>query len=660
MSIPSITACLRTVASSNLERIKAVIIMDRVLSPMSTINANAIAPDTVERRNQGLRSFELSPAKSISHRDVENVPEGRLYERSSSPCLAEATFNMDDTHFSAFSAVPNQDMTQFAQMRQSPQRKSPTKSRPQTPHNGELTQSTVFQTPRSSRRNHSQEDHSPSPTPRRPKSRHEGDTTNLLLDFTEQINGFYQPHPKSSTRRTSPLKSSRTQPDLASYTADLRTPSPKKHNRNQMANLLDLDDIPSVDPLPTPRSRPSITDRQHEALKSQFQAEVTSLKATLSGKEAEVASLKHSVSDAERRVGEALEELREGRNRIEDLEAQKLEWEKRDKEMQDVCRSVKQEIMHSEQERETLEKSLHDAESRAIEAESKLSVDTNSVGTTDPAANPDEPNISTPAQGPAAGSAEVDAAVNRVAQELHALYKNKHETKVKALKKSYEARWERKLQDLSTQVSDLTKENEDLKLGRDATMTGVVPGGLASQASAQSPKSPSKRASTFTEDFAKASEMLKEEHAAAMASLNAQLETSKADREALASQLEGSRQEMAELVAATEEMINLQAEQSILMQQAPAPSEEEQSVPRSAQRIRNPSFSRSVSGGAPGASAAGGSSGMTPRSRPLSGAPSNGGAGESRIGRGGFGARSFGRSGIMNNIERMGRGRVQD
>ena len=637
--------------------------MERVLSPMSTINANAIAPDTVERRNQGLRSFELSPAKSVSHRGVENVPEGRFYETPSSPCQAEATFNMDDTHFSAFSAVPNQDMTQFAQIRQSPQRKSPTKSRPQTPHNGEQTQSNVFQTPRSSRRNHSQEDHSPSPTPRRPKSRHEGDTTNLLLDFTEQINGFSQPHLKSPTRRTSPLKSSRTQPDLASYTADLRTPSPKKHNRCQMANLLDLDDIPSVDPLPTPRSRPSITDRQHEALKSQFQAEVTSLKATLSGKEAEVASLKNSVSDAERRVGEALEELREGRNRIEDLEAQKLEWEKRDKEMQDVCRSVKQEIMHSEQERETLEKSLHDAESRAIEAESKLSIGMNDVSTTDAGANPDQPDVSTPSQAPAAGSAEVDAAVNRVAQELHALYKNKHETKVKALKKSYEARWERKLQDLSTQVSDLTKENEHLKLGRDATMTGVVPGGgglASSQASAQSPKSPSKRASTFIEDFAKASEMLKEEHAAAMASLNAQLETSKVDREALASQLEGSRQEMAELVAATEEMINLQAEQSILMHQAPAPSEEEQSVPRSAQRIRNPSFSRSISGSAPGASAAGGSSGMTPRSRPLSGASSNGGVGESRIGRGGFGARSFGRSGIMNNIERMGRGRVQD
>ena len=71
-----------------------------------------------------------------------------------------------------------------------------------------------------------------------------------------------------------------------------------------------------------------ITPRELETMKSEFQSQITSLKATLSGKEAEVASLKSSASDAERRVGEALEELREGRLRIEDLEAQKLDWEK--------------------------------------------------------------------------------------------------------------------------------------------------------------------------------------------------------------------------------------------------------------------------------------------------------------------------------------------
>ena len=645
--------------------------MYRTLSPMSTTNANATVPDTVERKTNGLRSLQLSPTKTLYHRDIENVPSNQPYEPPSSPFQGENTLNMDDTHFSAFSAVPNQDMTQFAQPGQLPQRRSPTKSRPQTPHSGDMIQSTVFQTPRSSGRNGSREEHSPSPTPRRPRSRHEGDTTNLLVDFTEQFNGFAKPHQISPTRRHAPMKSSRTQPDLVSYAADLRTPSPKKQNRNNLINFLEYE-LPE----PTPRSQKTITPRELETMKSEFQSQITSLKATLSGKEAEVASLKNAASDAERRVGEALEELSEGRHRIEDLEAQKLDWEKRDKEMQDVCRGVKQEILRSEQDREELEKNLHEAESRAIEAESKLSVGSNS----DKNATVSNPELSTPHAPATAGSSEVDAAVERVARELHTLYKGKHETKVKALKKSYEARWEKKISTLSTQVQDLTKENEELKLGRDATMSGVVPAILTYGSHQLQPASPAKRTSTFTEDFAKASEMLQEEHAAALATLSSQLENSKAEAVSLSSQLEASHQEMAELVAATEEMISLQVDQSVLLQQQqqqqqhpphpPAYSQPSTSssddpaavVPRSARRQSiNPPVSRSHSSSGNGT----GSSGMTPRTRPLSGVSSNNGPlGESRIGRGGFGAsgasRSFGRSGIVNNIERMGRGRAQD
>jgi hypothetical protein len=48
-------------------------------------------------------------------------------------------------------------------------------------------------------------------------------------------------------------------------------------------------------------------------------SEISSLKATLSGKEAEVASLKTAVGDAERRVGEAWEEVRNEVARKEEL-----------------------------------------------------------------------------------------------------------------------------------------------------------------------------------------------------------------------------------------------------------------------------------------------------------------------------------------------------
>ena len=47
---------------------------------------------------------------------------------------------------------------------------------------------------------------------------------------------------------------------------------------------------------------PSITPRELESLKSNFLSEISSLKASLSGKEAEVQSLKTAVGDAEKRV----------------------------------------------------------------------------------------------------------------------------------------------------------------------------------------------------------------------------------------------------------------------------------------------------------------------------------------------------------------------
>jgi chromosome segregation ATPase len=142
-----------------------------------------------------------------------------------------------------------------------------------------------------------------------------------------------------------------------------------------MSNLLDFD----IPPAPTPRSMPSITPRELESLKSNFLSEISSLKASLSGKEAEIQSLKTAVGDAEKRVGESLEQVREERNLKDQLAAQKEEWEKRGREMEAVLRNVKEEIVHGEREREDLEGRLDEGERRreaaemmAQEAESKM------------------------------------------------------------------------------------------------------------------------------------------------------------------------------------------------------------------------------------------------------------------------------------------------
>ena len=69
----------------------------------------------------------------------------------------------------------------------------------------------------------------------------------------------------------------------------LETPS-----RARRDNLLDLD----IDPLPTPRSVPTITPRELESLRSELTSQISGLRATLSGKEAEVSALKRAITEA--------------------------------------------------------------------------------------------------------------------------------------------------------------------------------------------------------------------------------------------------------------------------------------------------------------------------------------------------------------------------
>lgn len=540
---------------------------------------------------------------------------------------------MDDTCFSTFSAVPNTDMTLFAQMGQSPNKGSSPAKRSR-----ELQYGSAAPTPRPSGRSTpvasrhlAFDESSPSPTPRHPRSSRNADTTNLILDFTEQFNAFSQTsHTSTRHDRPSPTKFN-TQPDLAFFTAAKRTPSPKKgfpstSSRSQtFTNLLDFD----LPPAPTPRSIPSITARELESLKSSFLSQISSLRATLNGKEAEVSSLKEAVTDAERRVGEAQEEIRDQRGERERLQAEKDDWQARDKEMQSVLRSVKEDIIHEQHEHEKLqqrlessEKKREDAEAKLFEAESKVA-GLQAASATEPTSGAD--GQSTPGGG-SGSNAAVEVAVEKVARELHGLYKGKHETKVAALKRSYEARWEKRIKDLESRINDLIHENDELRVGRDATMSGVMPGMSHSNTGADHPDQ--------GEATSKAGEARQfEEQKVRLGDLSHEISKIKAENSTLQQQLEKERLEMAELVKATEEMMQLS-----LQSNGAAAGNEKPTC--SVENLRG-SISKA-------------SLGIKPPS---------GGLGESRIGRmGRSGSSGLGgtRSGIMSNIERMGRGRAMD
>ena len=69
-------------------------------------------------------------------------------------------------------------------------------------------------------------------------------------------------------------------------------------------------------------------------VKSTLQSQISSLTASLSGKEAQVESLVQAVSDAERRVGEAQEKLRDEHSAREYAEFQMVDWKNKGEEVQ--------------------------------------------------------------------------------------------------------------------------------------------------------------------------------------------------------------------------------------------------------------------------------------------------------------------------------------
>lgn len=651
------------------------------LKTMQSLGQRSLTEDAL-RANDGM-NVNIDPEIQSSHR----TPQRAQDEDAGSTVTknAHGYAGMDDTCFSTFSAVPNVDMTRFANFEQSPiktDRISPHKS---TREEAISSRPSSRNTPLRNRWKQDTEEDA-SPTPRRPKDSGDGgnDTTNLLVDFTDHFAVPPYPPRRSPTKGAQSPSRSLGQPDCSRFGGRGRTPSPAKcplppgtpNEPRHLANLLDFD----LPPAPTPRSIPSITARELESMKSQFLSQISSLSASLSGKEAEVKSLKDAITDAENRVGEAQEQLRDERGAKEALKGEKEDWEKRQGEMQRVLKDVKEEIISSDRERDALfqraqeaEHKREEAELKLVEAESKveglrLSVAPTPLSQTSRDATESSSNT----------QREVEAAVTKVAKELHGLYKSKHETKVTALKKSYSDRWEEKVRELTIKVEALSRESEELRQGREATMTGVDPSLLAQQTSTPSTKDQEQELSSVRAELTEAVSRTEKLQAHVttleleIASIRSSLTEAQTENGSLRADLEASRSETADLIALSEELMSLSSQQ---------PQDGHSNFSASITATAASSDPSSAVGGPSSSANADGHAIVPPRStfsRSTSGSSSSGirapglraGGGESRIGRvgipgGGSGGNSsrersgsgLGRSGILSNIERMGRGR---
>lgn len=573
----------------------------------------------VEKNNEG-----MSTVLHEDDKDSAQEMDGNLDLQEADDAMTDdSNESMDETRLSTFSAIP--DMTTFAQLRNDSPYKT---SRPHLSDAELASPSPARKSPRRSILNNMGSSLA-SPLPRKRESRSIHDTPNLL-DLTDQPNIYPRQRYSVQNERYSPSRRS----PLRTARDSVRSPA--------KASLLDFD-IPSV---PTPRSIPTVTPRELETLKSGFLSEISSLKATLSGKEAEVASLKQAVADAERRVGEALEEVRNEVARKETLEFEQAEWERRGQEMEAILREVRAEIVEGEQEKERLarkldeaEKSREQLEGRVVELESQLASALQSASAGNAA-----PENTSRTKTSEETAKEVQDAVEKVARELHTLYKSKHETKVAALKKSYEARWEKRVREAENKLTAANEENERLKIERDAAMS----------------EPPRVDPSLLSHE--------REEHEAEKRVLEAQINglqqemtALKEDNERLHAELKQERAEKGELVAAVDEWLAIQQDQPPAQGDPQPLTTRELESPEPVLVAPEPptgSFQRSVSHGST-------SSGI----RPPSTTSSNGekripkiGAMGNRHARGNSGSKSGiavptpGRSGIMGSIERMGRG----
>ncbi|KAJ5634870.1 Central kinetochore-associated [Penicillium herquei] len=541
--------------------------------------ANSMIED---KRNEGM--------STVLHDNDEPTEKENLdyNDENNRPLDEDEDDTMDETGFSEFSVLP--DMTSFAKLRaESPMKSMRGSVGPSHGYGADMYRRSMdHATPRTARRSHG---------------------SGALVDFDSQIGS---PTPR-------------------------RRPSRDVGHASETPNLLDLTDQMNFYPL---------TPRELESLKSGFMSEISSLKATLSGKEAEVASLKTAVGDAERRVGEALEEIRNEAARREAIEIEQAEWDRRGKDMERVLQSVRAELEDGERERDRLtrkadeaERSKEQLEGRIVELETQLST-ARSSASSQAASAPGSRKSSQSAEDTAR---EVQDAVEKVARELHTLYKSKHETKVAALKKSYESRWEKRLRESENKLNAARAENERLKVEYDATSSDSMAAANASMIARENDEH----------------EAEKRVFEAQIKGLQQEMASLKEDSERLRADLKTERAEKGELVAAVDEWLAIQQGPS-----APAQQERQSSVVSAVSSAGLPAedshateeppaepFRRSIT--RPG------SSGIRPpataEKKNRFGAPGGHARGNSG-GKSGIAVFTPGRGGIMSSIERMGRG----
>ncbi|KZZ91941.1 hypothetical protein AAP_03160 [Ascosphaera apis ARSEF 7405] len=279
----------------------------------------------------------------------------------------------------------------------------------------------------------------------------------------------------------------------------------------------------------SPRSIPTITPRELESMRSSFLSEIATLKATLDDRDAEVSNLTGALSDTEKRLGDALDELRGESTRREALETERAEWEGRSAEMEKELADLRCDLEEDAREKERMLSVIKEFEETKSNLELRLK------------------------------GLEAKLASTKTHEDLDTGKESMENMVTKA-------HMEKEIQD---QVQKkLSLENEKLKAANSSTTGGAVSLTAASDNTI--------RSENHTQELQERLDTLQKEFCSL-----------KNEYDSLKNQLELERIEKGELVAAVDEWLALQQEETVSTPESKRPrstrDEEEQNDPDSRQ-----------------------------------------------------------------------------
>lgn len=247
----------------------------------------------------------------------------------------------------------------------------------------------------------------------------------------------------------------------------------------------------------------------------------------------------HTMKQQEERLEEERDNWRNVRNELGELfEAEKVEKET----LREELETLREELEKRESELRMLRERAEEAVRELEEARQRVNAaEEEAARAQNEAEKAREPGSRpTPSTAPAptspSNSANVQAEVEKVARELHTLYKTKHESKVAALKKSYESRWEKKIGQLQADLEVEKRRNEELQSQITEKGAEDLTGEIGF-----SPARPISSSSLAIEELKEALSKIRQELSIVQ------------------SELETERREKGELVGAVEELLAIQA-----------------------------------------------------------------------------------------------------